>query len=88
MFRKILCAGMLTLVTATAGAGSAVDLNEASADKLANTLDGVGTVRAESIVAYREDNGAFPSVNAIVEVDGIGEATLRKNRDRLTIDSN
>lgn len=87
MFRKTLLAGMLTMVTATAGAGSSVDLNEASAEKLANRLEGVGTVRAESIVDYRETNGGFPSVNAVVEVDGIGEATLKKNRERLTVDS-
>jgi len=87
MLRKTLLIGMLTMASAVAGAGSAVDLNEASAEKLANTLDGVGAVRAESIVAYRQDNGAFPSVNALVEVDGIGEATLKKNRDQLTVDS-
>ncbi len=87
MFRKTWLAGMLTMVTATAAAASPTDLNEASAEELANTLDGVGTVRAESIVEYREDNGAFPSVSAVVEVDGVGEATLKKNRDRLTVDS-
>jgi competence protein ComEA len=87
MFRKTLLAGMLTAMAATASAASPIDLNQASAEKLANTLDGVGAVRAESIVDYRRDNGDFASVNALVQVEGIGEATLKKNRDQLTVES-
>ena len=54
---------------------SMVNLN--SADQAAlETLPGVGPVTAASIIAWRTDNGGFTSVNELLEVDGIGEATL------------
>lgn len=60
-----------------------VDINRASAGQLADVLDGVGAVKARAIVDYREDNGGFDSPQELLAVDGIGEATLKKNRDRL-----
>lgn len=88
MVRKIVLAAVLGLLcSGVAIAGAKVDLNAASAAKLAEALDGVGEVRAQAIVDYRQSNGGFASVSGLVAVDGIGEATLEKNRDRLTIGS-
>ena len=87
MIRKILAAAALVAVTGLAAAQSAVNINEASADELAQVLDGVGEVRAQAIVEYREANGAFPTVGALVDVTGIGETTLERNREQLTVGS-
>ncbi len=65
--------------------GSGVDINTASAEELAEALQGVGPSKAEAIVAYRKQNGPFRSVDELVEVKGIGEATVEANRDRLTV---
>lgn len=60
-----------------------VDLNSADAETLARELNGIGEAKARAIVEYREANGAFTSVDELLEVKGIGAATLEKNRDRL-----
>ncbi|MCQ4348753.1 helix-hairpin-helix domain-containing protein [Pseudomonas stutzeri] len=62
-----------------------VDLNSADAATLARELNGIGEAKARAIVEYREANGAFSSVDELLEVKGIGAATLEKNRDRLVV---
>ncbi|MFW5910051.1 MAG: ComEA family DNA-binding protein [Thiohalospira sp.] len=64
---------------------AAVDLNSADAETMAEELTGVGQVRAEAIVEYREEHGPFESVGELTEVRGIGSATLEKNRDSLAV---
>lgn len=60
-----------------------VNINTASAGELA-TLKGVGAKTAVAIVEYREMFGRFESVDDLTRVKGVGEATLEKNRHRLT----
>jgi competence protein ComEA len=62
-----------------------VDINSASAAQLAEALNGVGMSKAEAIVAYREQFGPFKTVDDLLLVRGIGESTVEKNRDRLTV---
>lgn len=62
-----------------------VNLNTADAATLERELLGIGQVKAEAIVAYRDEHGAFASVDELLEVKGIGEATLEKNRDKLSV---
>lgn len=61
-----------------------IDINRADA-WLLTALPGIGEVTAGKIVAYRETNGPFRSVSELARVDGIGEATLNKIRDLVTI---
>ena len=53
---------------------------------LARELHGVGEAKARAIVEYREAHGAFASVDQLLEVKGIGAATLEKNSQRLSVD--
>ncbi|MBD0702826.1 MULTISPECIES: ComEA family DNA-binding protein [Pseudomonas] len=62
-----------------------VDLNGADAATLQRELTGIGKGKAEAIVAYRESNGPFSSVEELLEVKGIGKAILDKNRDKLEV---
>lgn len=62
-----------------------VNINTADAATLALALDGVGMTRAEDIIAYREQHGAFASVEDLGQVRGIGPATLERNRDRIRL---
>lgn len=73
------------VVQAPAAAVAKVDLNSADAATLARELNGIGEAKAQAIVEYRQANGAFGSVDELLEVKGIGEATLEKNRERLTV---
>jgi len=61
-----------------------VDINTATVEVLAS-LDGVGEAKAQAIVDYRTENGPFQSADDLTAVNGIGERTLEKNADRLTI---
>ncbi|MDH0304885.1 MULTISPECIES: ComEA family DNA-binding protein [unclassified Pseudomonas] len=63
-----------------------VDLNSADALALQTSLTGIGKAKAEAIVAYREANGPFSTVDELLEIKGIGKALLERNRDRLTVD--
>ena len=49
-----------------------LNINTATAEELMK-LPGIGETLSRAIVAYREENGAFSSVEDIMEVDGIGE---------------
>lgn len=62
-----------------------VNLNTADAEAL-TVLKGVGIKKAEAIVAWREANGAFSSVEQLLEVKGIGVAILDDNRNNLRIE--
>lgn len=61
-----------------------LDLNQADAPALQASLVGIGKTKAEAIVAYREQHGAFTSVDELLEIKGIGKALLDRNRDKLT----
>ncbi|WP_458128147.1 ComEA family DNA-binding protein [Pseudomonas sp. Z2-11] len=62
-----------------------VDLNGADAATLQRELSGIGKGKAEAIVAYRDSNGPFSSVEELLEVTGIGKAILDRNRDKLQV---
>jgi competence ComEA-like helix-hairpin-helix protein len=61
-----------------------IDLNRASALEL-TALPGIGPVLAERIVAYREANGPFTSIDGLRAVKGIGDARIRELAPRLTL---
>lgn len=60
-----------------------VNINEADAAEIADTLVGIGMSRAQAIVQYREEHGRFMSLDDLVEVKGVGEATVTNNKDRI-----
>lgn len=61
-----------------------ININTADAAALM-TLPGIGEVKANAIVAYREANGPFVYIEELLLVDGIGEGLLEKIRDSITI---
>ena len=61
-----------------------VDLNRASLDDL-QFLEGVGPVLARAVLRYREVNGPFQNLDALLNVRGIGPKTLERLRSRLTV---
>ena len=63
-----------------------VNINTASAEEL-DTLPGIGESLAGRIIAYREANGPFRTIEQIMEVSGIGEAKFAELKDRITVDN-
>ncbi len=64
---------------------ASVNINTASIQELSMGLTGIGIKRAERIVKYRETNGNFKSVDELMNIKGIGEKVLAKNRERITL---
>lgn len=62
-----------------------VNINNASAAEIAETLKGIGMAKAEAIVAHRQENGQFESVDQLAVVKGIGPATIENNRARIAL---
>ena len=67
-------------------AGPTVNINTASAAEMAEMLQGIGEAKAEAIVAYRDENGAFASVESLTAVKGIGASTLSNNAGRIVLE--
>ncbi|MCW3150186.1 helix-hairpin-helix domain-containing protein [Stutzerimonas stutzeri] len=64
---------------------AAVKLNSADAETLTRELKGIGPAKAKAIIAYRDAHGPFQSIDELLEVKGIGAATLDKNRAKLSL---
>lgn len=64
---------------------ASINLNSADAETLTRELKGIGVTKAKAIVAYRDAHGPFRSVDELLEVKGIGAATLEKNRAKLSL---
>ena len=60
-----------------------IDIDTADAAALAESLPGIGPVKARRIVAYRERHGPFGTVEALLAVKGIGPVTVERIRVRL-----
>ena len=69
---------------AKAAPAAAINLNTATVQQL-DTLPGVGPVTAAAIVAWRDANGKFTSVDQLGEVDGIGPGRLEKLRPLVRV---
>ncbi|MEK0151390.1 helix-hairpin-helix domain-containing protein [Tetragenococcus halophilus] len=61
-----------------------IDINAADINEL-QKISGVGPAKAQAIVDYREENGAFESVEELNEISGFGEKTVEKLRDSIKI---
>jgi len=63
---------------------SLININTADVAALTQ-LKGIGVKKAEAIVAWRAANGKFKTIEQLMDVKGIGEATLEANRDKISI---
>lgn len=80
-------AGVVGSLGSTPGAGEGgplVNINTADLATL-ETLPGVGPVTAEAIAAWRTEHGGFTAIEELLEVDGIGDATLAEIAPHVTI---
>lgn len=65
--------------------GERININTADVATLDRVLDGVGPAKAAAIVEHRRVNGAFRSIDQLVNVKGIGIATVERNRNRIMV---
>ena len=62
-----------------------VNINKAGAQEIANSLNGIGSKKAEAIVDYRKKNGKFSSADELTNIKGIGEKTVAKNKSDIKL---
>ena len=62
-----------------------ININQATAQEITAKLDGIGRKKAQAIVQYRKQHGDFKKVDELIQVKGIGEKTLAKNRSRIRL---
>lgn len=61
-----------------------VNLNSADETAL-TTLPGIGPSKAQAIIAYREENGSFKTIDDLKSVSGIGDKTFEKLRELIDV---
>jgi len=81
---KKLVSGFLMALFFAMPAWSAVDLNAATLSEL-ESVKGIGPAKAKSIVAHRDKNGPFKSVDDLAMVKGFGKASVDKIKDQLSV---
>ena len=80
--KVLLMSAILGLSTA---ALAVVDINAANQEEL-QTLKGIGAKKAADIIAYREAHGGFKDVEELLNVKGVGKATLEKLRSEIVVE--
>lgn len=63
---------------------ASIDINTASKEELV-ALSGIGTAKALKIVRYRKEHQCFKSIDELINVDGVSQKIVEKNKDLLTL---
>jgi competence protein ComEA len=75
----------LTFISADEGrAAQKININRAEA-WLLEALPGIGEVKAQEIIKYREQNGLFQDINELMKVPGFGDIMFEKVKDFITV---
>jgi competence protein ComEA len=80
----VLYAAPPTAPKAAASEARPIDINTADSAAL-ETVPGIGKSLSQRILAFREKNGAFQSVDDLLKVPGVGEKSIQKLRPYLTV---
>lgn len=64
-------------------ASEPININAATAEQMADAFQGIGPLKAATIVDYREKFGPFKTVDDLTDVYGVGERLVELNRDRM-----
>ncbi|SFD67218.1 competence protein ComEA [Bacillus sp. OV194] len=67
------------------GGTTKVNINSAAEQEL-ETLNGIGPSKAKAIMAYREENGPFKTIEDLLNVPGIGEKSLENMKEQIEVD--
>lgn len=81
---------LVALVSFMGGLASAeenakVNINTATAEEL-STLEGIGEMKAASIIEFRDNHGHFTKIEDLKNVKGIGDKIFEKIKDQITVE--
>lgn len=76
--------GSSAATTADSESGALININTATQEEL-ESLPSIGEVRAQAIIAYREEHGGFRTTDELMEVSGIGEKIFADIAPHITV---
>ncbi len=82
---RVLFITVALLMMPAIATASSVDINHANAEAISTALKGIGDKKAQAIIDYRNEHGAFQTVDELLNVPGIGEKTLQRLRHQLSL---
>lgn len=82
----VLSVGLLFPVPWAEAAGGKIDINSASLEQL-EAVKGVGHDIAQNILTYKNDHGAFKTLDDLGNVKGVGKVRLEALRDMFSVGS-
>lgn len=87
MMKKIVQSLLLSVwvLVAPLAQAAVVNINKADAAVMVENFDGIGPKKAAAIVAYRKAQGPFKSLDELLNVKGIGEKTIARNRQDMSL---
>jgi competence protein ComEA len=62
-----------------------VNINTADAKTISTSLKGIGIVKAQAVIDYRNEHGSFTNINNLSMVKGIGDKTIEKNKKDILL---
>ena len=77
---------LASIMAAPAALAELININKATAAVLQENLKGIGEKKAQAIVAYRKEFGAFKTLDEIMEVKGIGKGIFKKIKADISLD--
>ena len=86
MLALVLSVGLLFPIPWAQAAVSKIDINSASLEQL-EAVKGVGQDIAHNILAYKNDHGAFKTLDDLGNVKGVGKVRLEALRETFTVGS-
>lgn len=75
----------MVLGMASVAHAAPVNINKANATEIAAALNGIGSKKAEEIVAFREKHGPFKTIEQLQDVKGIGQKMIEKNKANIRL---
>ncbi|MFZ5483233.1 MAG: ComEA family DNA-binding protein [Pseudomonadota bacterium] len=78
--------GLVSSLLFSLSAFAAVNLNTATQAEL-EAVKGIGPAKAKAIMAYRDKNGGFKSVDELAKVKGFGKASASKLKDQFVVET-
>jgi competence protein ComEA len=81
---KKMCFAVLFVLFMTVAAYAEININTATKDEL-NSLAGIGPMKAEAIVKYRQEKGPFKSIDELKNVYGIGDKLFDRIKSDVTV---
>ncbi len=86
--KKLLLSLALLPLSFTLAVAAPININKADRTEIVENLTGIGNVKADAIIEYREANGPFEKVEDLLKVKGIGAKTVEQIKDDLIKDPN